>query len=101
MMEKLGFSTVWVKWIMLCIKSVSYSVLLNGDLIGPIIPGRGLRQGDPLSPYLFILCVEGLSTSIIQAERTGLIHGCKVCLQAPTVSHFFLLMIAFYSLKLY
>jgi len=59
---------------MMCIKTVDYSVLVNQELGGPIILGRGLRQGDMLSPYLFILCAEGLSTLIRQVDVRGDIH---------------------------
>ncbi|XP_074342018.1 uncharacterized protein LOC141679415 [Apium graveolens] len=45
--------------------------------MGPIKPKQGLRQGDPLSPYLFLFCVEGLSRAINQAEESSYIHGCK------------------------
>jgi len=48
----------------MCVESVDYSVIVNNNLVGPIIPWRGLHQGDPLSPYLFILFAEGLSTLI-------------------------------------
>lgn len=43
---KMGFSTKWISWIMLCVTTVSYSVSFNGSQVGPIIPKRGLRQGD-------------------------------------------------------
>ena len=78
-MLKIGFATQWVDWMMLCVTTVSYKISMNGDIVGPISPNRGLRQGDPFSPYLFILCVEGLSSLINQAENIGDIHGCKVC----------------------
>jgi len=71
----------------MCVESVDYSVLVNGEQVGPTIPGRGLRQGDPLSPYLFIICVEGLSSLIRGAETRGALTGTKVCRQAPSVSH--------------
>ncbi|CAJ2652404.1 unnamed protein product [Trifolium pratense] len=86
-MIKMGFSHQWVKWVMMCVESVDYSVIVNDDMVGPIIPGRGLRQGDPLSPYLFIICAEGLSSLIKQAEARGDIHGIKICKNAPIISH--------------
>lgn len=63
-MKKIGFAERWVGLIMACITSVSYSMLINDQPHERIIPTRGLWQGDPISPYLFILCVEGLSSLI-------------------------------------
>ncbi|CAJ2628079.1 unnamed protein product [Trifolium pratense] len=86
-MQKMGFCTQWIKWIMMCVESVDYSVLVNNNVAGPITPSRGLRQGDPLSPYLFIICAKGLSALIRKAEARGDIHGIKICRNAPIISH--------------
>ena len=86
-MLKLGFDNRWVDLMMLCVSTVRYNVLVNGREVGPIISKRGLRQGDPLSPYLFILCAEGLSSLIKRAESEGVLHGCRVSRTGPTVSH--------------
>jgi hypothetical protein len=85
-MKKMGFCNTWIKWIQMCLESVRYSVMVNGESVGPIVPGRGLRQGDPLSPYLFILCAEGLTNLIHKYEGKGDIHGVKVCRGAPSLT---------------
>ncbi|KAL6185364.1 hypothetical protein ACLB2K_041498 [Fragaria x ananassa] len=86
---KLGFGDTFVRWIMHCITTVSYSFLVNGEPCGKLIPTRGLRQGDAISPYLFLLCAEVLSRMIKQAETNGEIQGVKVCTDAPSISHLF------------
>lgn len=74
---------------MLCVSTVRYHVLQEGKEVGSIVLGRGLRQGDPLSPYLFILCTEGLSSLIRRQEQNGLLHGVRITRGAPSVSHLF------------
>ena len=86
---KLGFDVVWVNLIMLCVTTDTYKITREELELGPIVPSRGLRQGDPLSPYLFIICAEGLSLQINHYERAGMIHGARVARGAPLVSHLF------------
>lgn len=88
-MERLGFDSKWRSLIMLCITSVTYSIKINGKPTGHITPKRGIRQGDPLSPYLFLLCAEGLSTLIQQAVGRGQMDGISVCREGPKISHLF------------
>lgn len=71
----------------MCVESVDYSVLVNGEHAGPVIPGRGLRQGDPISPYLFNICAEGFSSLIRNAEENDTISGPSICRGAPPMSH--------------
>ncbi|XP_057791345.1 uncharacterized protein LOC131008488 [Salvia miltiorrhiza] len=86
-LNRLGFCEQWRTWMRLCVSSVSYDVLVNGVAVGPILPGRGLRQGDPLSPYLFILCAEGLSAMIRYETDCGNLHGIQMGRGGPAVSH--------------
>ena len=86
-MQRLGFDKEWIELIMFCLSTVRYSFLINGEPRGHVVPSRGLRQGDPLSPYLFILCAEGLSALISHHVSTGSLTGLQVCDGAPIVSH--------------
>ena len=74
---------------MSCVSFVVYSVCINGKPRGCIIPSRGLRQGDPLSPYLFLLCAKGLSALLRRASERGLIRGISVSYHAPCITHLF------------
>ena len=69
MMKKMGFVVKWIRLIMLCVTSISYSILVNGEPKRMIIPSKGIRQGDPLSPFLFLLCTEGLHGLISKAPE--------------------------------
>ncbi|XP_062093901.1 uncharacterized protein LOC133799929 [Humulus lupulus] len=89
MLQKMGLHARWVDLIMRCVSGVRYTITTEGKEIGPIIPSRGLRQGDPLSPYLFLICAEGLSTLLSDFERQGKIRGCKVARATPSISHMF------------
>lgn len=86
-LKQFGFHQIWINWIMQCVTTVNYSYLLNGTAQGSVIPGRGIRQGDPLSPYLFILCSEVLSGLLNKAQRENKITGIKVGEKSPRISH--------------
>ena len=86
-MRRLGFNEKWIGWVMKCITSVSYSVIINGEAYGNISPSRGLRQGDPLSPYLFILCTEAFSALLDDASNRKKINGISICRGCPSVTH--------------
>ena len=88
-MKKIGFHEKWIELIMHCITSVSYSVLVNGAFYGSIIPTRGLRQGDPISPYIFLLCADGFSSLINEAARNHKLSGVSICRGCPKITHLF------------
>ena len=87
MMLKLGFAESFVNLIMRCVTSVSFSVRVNGQLSSPFRPSRGIRQGDPISPYLFLLCSEGLSCLLRSVGPLHLARGVRVGIHAPWISH--------------
>lgn len=83
----MGFAEHLISLVIKCVSRVSYKILAGGQEMGPIIPSRGQRQGDPLSPYLFIICAEDFSGLIRDYERIGKIQGCKIARGAPLISH--------------
>uniref|UniRef100_A0A803Q029 Reverse transcriptase domain-containing protein n=1 Tax=Cannabis sativa TaxID=3483 RepID=A0A803Q029_CANSA len=82
-----GFNEKSCKLLMACVTSVSYSILLNGSRHKKFFPRRGLRQGDPLSPFLSLFCQEVLSKLILKGESNGDIHGVQIARTAPPISH--------------
>ena len=89
-MQKMGFGSKWIGWMWNCISTVKYSVLVNGVPAGFFSSTTGLRQGDPLSPYLFIMGMEVLSVLITRAVEGGFIHGCRIWRgreQAVNITH--------------
>ncbi|KAL6193839.1 hypothetical protein ACLB2K_034923 [Fragaria x ananassa] len=89
MMIQLGFGKRWITWIMRCVKTVTYSFVINGEPVGNLIPSRGLRQGDAISPYLFLFCAEYLSRLLVMAEQQHQIEGVRICPEAPPITHLF------------
>jgi hypothetical protein len=90
MMHKIGFALRWVQLAMTCVRTISYSVLINGKAYGKILPSRGIRQGDLLSPYFFILCAKGLSSLLQNAEREGKITRLPITKGGTQLNHLFL-----------
>jgi hypothetical protein len=77
-MKKLGFNETWIGWIEACISSSSFSILINGSPFGMISPARGLRQGEPLSLFLFIMGSEVFSRLMFHEASLGHLKGLKI-----------------------
>ena len=89
LMLKMGFHENWVRMVMETVRIVSYSILINGSPQGFIKPTRGIRQGDPLSPYLFLLVSEGVNGLINKSVAMGDLRGFSLCKYGPQISHLF------------
>ena len=63
----MNFSPRWIGWVMECVSTVQYTLLVNGSMTQTFNPSKGLRQGDPMSPYLFLMCANVLSLSLLKA----------------------------------
>lgn len=82
---EIGFPQEWVNFIMQCVSTVEYRVSINAEESESFKPTRGLRQGDPLSTYLLLLCTKGLNALLTHAEENGKISGVRVCTDAPPI----------------
>ncbi|CAM8940146.1 unnamed protein product [Rhodiola kirilowii] len=87
MHRRMGFPDQWTEMIMACVKSVSYMIRINDAVTEEIRPERGLRQGDPLSPYLFLFCTEWFAQKLRQGQERRDLRGIKICRDAPEVTH--------------
>jgi len=83
MLLAFGFNATWTKWVMNLITSPSFSVLLNGSPSIPFRPTRGIRQGDPLSPFIFVLMAEGLSRLLKSVVSSQAMKGLSLHGRAP------------------
>lgn len=89
MLLQLGFDVKFINVLMRCVSSASFSILINGDPVGSFRPCRGLCQEDTLSPYLFIICVEGFSSLFQRVKRNGSFPGIAVSRGTLCISSFF------------
>ncbi|KAL4319473.1 hypothetical protein GQ457_18G011570 [Hibiscus cannabinus] len=94
---KLGFSTSWIDIVMNCVTTVSYAIRVNGCISGTFRPTRGLRQGDPLSPYLLLFCTQGLSALLLKEQAHGRIVGVRASQRAQESTTCSMRTIAFSS----
>jgi len=78
MLQRLGFHNRWIMWVKGCLESATVSVLVNGSPTDEFIPSRGLRQGDPLAPFLFLVVAEGLAGLVRQAVKAQLLSELKI-----------------------
>ena len=77
-MEKIGFGERWCRWIKWCLSTVRYSVMVNRSPTGFFQSSRGLMQGDPLSPYLFVVVMEAFSRLLKRAVVGGFLTPCSI-----------------------
>lgn len=86
MLIAFGFGSTWIRWIMSLISSTCFSILVNGIPSRPFSPSRGIRQGDPLSPFLFVLMAEGLGRHIKKSLQSHQLKGLSIH-HSPAISH--------------
>jgi len=88
-MGQMGFGEKWRRWIRGCLESSRASVIINGSATKEFPISKGVRQGDPLSPFLFIIAMEGLNIALKTTRQNFLFHGIQIPNGGPTLSHLF------------
>jgi hypothetical protein len=78
LLRRCGFSEKWRKWSYFCVSSICFFILVNGSPCGFFLSSRGIHQGDPLSPMLFVIVMEAFSRLIDKATSTGMLSGFSV-----------------------
>ncbi|CAL1408646.1 unnamed protein product [Linum trigynum] len=87
LLRRYGFNDKWCRWVSSCIRTVRFSVLFNGEASETFCPSRGIRQGDPLSPFLFILMSNALTFLVDKAVSEDRIKGIKLNTRCPIITH--------------
>lgn len=88
-LKRFGFADEWTELLMKCVRTMTYTMLIEEVSSQSFTPGRSLRQGDPLSPFMFLLCAEGLSVMLRVNERHVHIQGIRITPSGPSVFHLF------------
>lgn len=86
-LEFMNFIPNWVKWIMACVSTIQFTLLVNGSITQNFNPSKGLRQGDLLSPYLFLMCSNILSLALIKAEENQDLKDVKLGRNGLSFTH--------------
>ncbi|MCI22150.1 RNA-directed DNA polymerase (Reverse transcriptase), partial [Trifolium medium] len=87
MLRRFGFGELWISWIRACVCAGNLSVLVNGSPTKEVNISKGLKQGDPLAPFLFLMVVEGLGSVMARAVALGIFKPFKVSSSGVVVSH--------------
>ena len=86
-LDGMGFGKKWVTWIMECVRTASMSILVNGSPTSPFHLQRGLRQGDPLSPFLFLIVAETFIRLVSRERELGVLDGVLVGENQIPITH--------------
>lgn len=88
-LNTMNFSENWVNWILECVTTVRYTLLINGNLSQSVTLKKGLRQGDPISPFLFLMYANILSLALMKVENQKRIKGVQIGRHGIPITHLF------------